>query len=456
MAGKKRIAPSVFEVVNKTTKEHWRAVADKSKLHVYYATGPGLLATNKPLRELAATGSRGQEMVSKYSNYLIEFLRGQGYPDFNTQNLVKQRNRELGVYDWSDPADKTGVAIVATQTGTGTGFAKIKDIANIAHKNAQAAMKMDYPGEWNDFEVDPGHLARHDQPGITPALLRAQEAKNIIEPRSFARIHRTTSSGATTKAKILNEIDHTIGSTINAHTDNSVKYTRNFDPSGIMGGKVSIVIIVQHDKQTNQEVLNKFESNLGSTVSARMRGVKVSRLEGSPSFVDIFLGAISNIFKGIKNRRVSYSNTERDKRRKLVEKRQVKRTDLSSRISLKTPKVVKPKVGVSMFAMRNLINEVLSEHVKREMGKATDPAIKLRYQTGRFADSAVLLTLNRTQAGILAGTYSYMRNPYDTFLPGGRLGTAARNPKIYLESGIRNAALAILKRDFPGLSLDLT
>ena len=102
-----------------------------------------------------------------------------------------------------------------------------------------------------------------------------------------------------------------------------------------------------------------------------------------------------------------------------------------------------------------MINEILAIKVREQMDKASDPPVKLRYQTGRFADSAKLLTLTRSQASTLFGTYTYQRNPYDVFLPGGRLGTAQRDPRIYIESAIQEAAMSILRRKFPGLQLEL-
>ena len=89
------------------------------------------------------------------------------------------------------------------------------------------------------------------------------------------------------------------------------------------------------------------------------------------------------------------------------------------------------------------------------MASATDSSGRLRYQTGRFADSAELLTLTRTKAGILAGTYTYQRNPYDVFLPGHKMANGKRDPRIYVEGAIRESAIAILKNKFPGIQLGL-
>ena len=90
------------------------------------------------------------------------------------------------------------------------------------------------------------------------------------------------------------------------------------------------------------------------------------------------------------------------------------------------------------------------------MGKSKDPPVKLRYQTGRFAESARLLTLTREQAGILYGTYTYMHNPYDVFLPGEDLNPPEeRDPRIYIEGAVRDLAQTILKQRFPGIQLEM-
>jgi hypothetical protein len=131
-----------------------------------------------------------------------------------------------------------------------------------------------------------------------------------------------------------------------------------------------------------------------------------------------------------------------------------KRLEISRRLR-EVARRKEKEVLIDLFSVRNLINEVLAIRVEEQMGDSTDAPTKLRYQTGRFADSAKLLTLTREQAGTLFGTYTYQRNPYDVFLPGGRLGTAQRDPRIYVESAIQEAAMSILRRKFPGLQLEL-
>ena len=89
------------------------------------------------------------------------------------------------------------------------------------------------------------------------------------------------------------------------------------------------------------------------------------------------------------------------------------------------------------------------------MDSSSAPPINLRYQSGRFADSALLLTLTRSQAGIIAGTYTYQRAPYDVFLPGHPLDNGRRDPQLYIEGAIRKTAISLLKGKFPGIALEL-
>ena len=121
-------------------------------------------------------------------------------------------------------------------------------------------------------------------------------------------------------------------------------------------------------------------------------------------------------------------------------------------------KIRKPtiKVSESLFSIQALINSSLASQVKENMGDSGDPAIKLRYQTGRFSESARMLTLTRQASGKLMGSYSFMRYPYDVFLPGGRLNPPVeRDPRLYIEQSIRQLAISFLKDKYPGIDLEL-
>lgn len=171
----------------------------------------------------------------------------------------------------------------------------------------------------------------------------------------------------------------------------------------------------------------------------------------------VILGRKSNVRSKSAKPKKAFSSNLGIKARKFKNKKlkKVPTNQKLNRIRQKLLKLEPDREDLNIFGVQALINEVLALKVEEQMGKASDPPIKLRYQTGRFADSAKLLTLTRTEAGVLAGTYTYQRNPYDVFLPNGRLGTPQRDPRLYIEGAIREAAISILKRRFPGIVLEL-
>lgn len=221
------------------------------------------------------------------------------------------------------------------------------------------------------------------------------------------------------------------------------------------------------------KTLNKYKSQLSNLVNKQIKAVynttsnttktvfdnlDIMNVEASPTFLQDMEFMLTTALLGKKlpkRKRKSVSKTQykllstqkvRNARRKLEGKKLPK---------LPTFKKLDAGADLPLYSILALINEALAEQVKDNMGSSNDPPVLLRNQTGRFAESAKLLTLTRAKTGILAGTYTYQRYPYDVFLPGHRLGTAKRNPSIYLEGSIRELAMAIMKRKFPGLALEL-
>jgi hypothetical protein len=78
----------------------------------------------------------------------------------------------------------------------------------------------------------------------------------------------------------------------------------------------------------------------------------------------------------------------------------------------------------SPIALKNLINSVLPQMVAIKM---QPPA--LRYRTGRFANSARVTQVMQGPRGGLQADYTYMRDPYGTFEPGGKMGSVQRDPR---------------------------
>lgn len=182
---------------------------------------------------------------------------------------------------------------------------------------------------------------------------------------------------------------------------------------------------------------------------------KFPNIKASPSMLKFIDDFITNTILGKSTKSIK-------KKTKSVDRKEIKgsgkfKAALKKFNSIKIRKT--PRIPTETFdylGLMQIINENLAEKIRSLMGDSSDPAIKLRTQTGRFSESAKLLTLTRQQTGLLYGTYTYQRDPYDVFLPGGRLNPPKeRDPKIYIEGAVREIAMAILKRRFPGIQLGL-
>jgi len=99
------------------------------------------------------------------------------------------------------------------------------------------------------------------------------------------------------------------------------------------------------------------------------------------------------------------------------------------------------KTTQSPVALRNLLNEYLPQAVAQNMGS---PA--LNYRTGRFANSTRVENVNIGPRGGLHIDYTYMRNPYETFEPGGKQGSVQRDPRKLIGKSIRELAVGMLGR----------
>lgn len=219
--------------------------------------------------------------------------------------------------------------------------------------------------------------------------------------------------------------------------------------------------------------LNKYKGQLSSLVARQINAVyskdskatktlfdnlDIMNVQASPSFLqDIeFMLTTALLGKKVpKRKRKTVSKTQY----KILKGQKVKnaRRKLESKKLPKLPtfKQIDAGAELPLFSIMALINEALASQIQDNMGAPNDPPVLLRNQTGRFSESARMLTMTRGKAGVLAGTYTYQRKPYDVFLPGNKLGTLKRDPKVYIEGSIRELALAIMKRKFPGIALEL-
>ena len=158
--------------------------------------------------------------------------------------------------------------------------------------------------------------------------------------------------------------------------------------------------------------------------------------------------------KRLKNKKVTIKKQpkvrKRTKRKITAGKKGSAPKALTTKISIKVPakgrvkrRKEKGKEELNLGPIRTRINRRLGAEIRRNMGR---PA--LINQTGRFSDSAELVSLRQAQNSII-GTYTYQLRPYETFEnTGSREWPAGYNPKPLIAKSIRNLAMGTINDKF--------
>jgi len=104
----------------------------------------------------------------------------------------------------------------------------------------------------------------------------------------------------------------------------------------------------------------------------------------------------------------------------------------------KKTETVRKGVAAAPFALIGEINRQLPRTLQKNM---RDP--RLNYQTGRFADSVRVETVNETTAGYPSYGYTYQRDPYQVFETGignSKWASPERDPRKLIDMSIREIA----------------
>ena len=99
--------------------------------------------------------------------------------------------------------------------------------------------------------------------------------------------------------------------------------------------------------------------------------------------------------------------------------------------------------GASPLALKELINAALPEEILDRMGP---PALTNR--TGRFRRSAQVTNVLVGPRGGVEAEYTYMKDPYATFEPGGRMGSTYRDPRKIIGESVREIASKLTGNKF--------
>ena len=126
---------------------------------------------------------------------------------------------------------------------------------------------------------------------------------------------------------------------------------------------------------------------------------------------------------------------------KVTKRQKAKRSTKSDKLERSgNRKVQNQKSGV---ALKELINAALPDALLQRMHP---PA--LRNRTGRFRNSAEVTNVNMGPRGGTQIDYTYMRDPYQTFEPGGAMGSTGRDPRRLIGGTVREIAQQITGNKF--------
>lgn len=190
---------------------------------------------------------------------------------------------------------------------------------------------------------------------------------------------------------------------------------------------------------------------------------KLITTRGSPSMVELIVADITLLIKGKPSSTKEYTSPLVEVYSKKI-KLNTKEANSNIKKAIKELKEVKAKVlnyksfapqtsRVNLTSLLAYINSNLQNVVSANMGQGNDPKV-LNYRTGRFAASATVERLIESKQGMITAFYSYMKNPYATFEPGGRQGfPKSRDPKLMISSSIREIAATKVANQLRAISV---
>ena len=100
-------------------------------------------------------------------------------------------------------------------------------------------------------------------------------------------------------------------------------------------------------------------------------------------------------------------------------------------------------LGGNPIALKELINAQLPRELLKNMKLP-----RLQNRTGRFRNSAEVTNVMMGPRGGTHIEYTYMKNPYQTFEPGGRQGSVNRDPRRLIGGTVREIAQEIMGQRF--------
>lgn len=308
-------------------------------------------------------------------------------------------------------------------------------------------------------QLDLGHTGMSDSVSRTTA--RELKADIAIE-------HAFTTGGISSKTRNMLK-SYVQEAFKEAHVQFATVFTKN--PYGHILGTIETTVLLPHGSDANSKLGSAMEKWIFSFTPRDNKNIvkyfaNAAMWEGSNSIIDNIIDALFHPFNHFsEKKRKKPKKTVTKASGKVKSKQKAPKLNFSSSsgvtssldISIKVKKdQERDSCGLSiqrLLQFKGLMNLNLHEQLSMNMphgrpygGSADEP---LNYRTGRFARSATVTGLQANKDTCeLNADFTYMKDPYSIFEPGGALAKPSRNPDLIIGGAIRDIAKRIMKDRF--------
>ena len=286
-----------------------------------------------------------------------------------------------------------------------------------------------------------------------------QATKLANEKRSGAHLGHTRGAAAVTASEIRNLLNTVESSTstlasFKGKTTTKVKQVDAADARltlnniGLnigregLSGNINISVLTLESTKVNIDegvAAKKLLKDLTDYVLKNGEGL--FQVKHSKSYKDAIEDSFIELFLTGKKRKIKYPNKVKNIPVKVTGKVQESTIDIKSKSEIgkfeKELQLLFSQDDQDLNEKIPYLNRRLHDKIQQNMGKGRSRKI-LNYRTGRFARSAEIerFTPSR-EKGAVNAQVKYMRFPYGTFEPGGRLHLPGRNPERIFARSIR-------------------
>jgi hypothetical protein len=281
-------------------------------------------------------------------------------------------------------------------------------------------------------KVDIGHIATEGE-------------ENLVSPLELKISDILKLGTQTNNPVIVAEAQKALSDLYSIQADISYSF-KNVTPESIKSIKNKLgslyVVVTLHrqklNKKFSEEELRIFNT-LKANIALKLSKLKIEDIAGSNTILEDINEHIFNTFA--RNGKKLKTHAEHKK------SKTIKGKSPNVQVQSKNITIVKEKVKVpdkasfpSLISLQNLLNSMITQRVKENMGTGNRKDI-LNLRTGRFAESVKIERMSLSREEMITVFYTYMRNPYGTFSEGGQQQSPrSRDPKLLISKSIREIA----------------